>query len=180
MYRENVEEVFETCGDAPIIIVCNKGYGLRNFKILTINENMVKVRYSITEVKTPVIKLYHKNMKTSDIAQSYYILDVKKRKIVRVPIVSVYSNFPKKRGYASFPANHNKAAITFCVQDDIEIKIESNGKYKKVVAYSEENGKEVQPICFNWIEISDLPKTAFLLDFKENKVQKVQQMIFLI
>lgn len=179
MYRKNVEEVFETYGNSPIIIVCNNGYGLEKFKILATFEDRIRVRYSMTEVKTPVIKLYQKNKKEKSIAQSYYVLDVQNKKVIRVPLVSVYSNFPKKRGYASFPRNHKRPAITFCTRDDIELKIESTESANKVMAYKQEDNSETKPVCIKWLDILDLPETAFLLDIKGSKVQKVQQIIFL-
>lgn len=178
MYRECVKDVFETRGENLIIIVCNKGIGLKDFKILNVEKDWIKVRYTALNVKAPIINLYRKNAGIKQISQVYYVVDVKKRKITRVPLVSIYSNFPKKRGYISFPIRHRKMAISLCLKDNINLMLHKGVEKYEVISY-DEDGNKVQSPNATWIERDGLPKTFFLLDFQTEEVQKVQQVTFL-
>lgn len=172
MYRENIEETFETNNNRKIIIVCNNGKGIKDFKILFRGQNFVKVRYTLIDVKAPVIHLYQKSMKIKKISQIFYVLDLESKKILRVPLIS--------KRYANFFKGYRKPAIELCCNEDINIKIESqNYRHNQINAY-DKKGNETTAFFLNLIELEgNMPDTAFFLDFQNESVQKIKQIIFL-
>lgn len=82
MYR--IEKV-ETGGRKKILLVLQEGRGIKDFKILEVGDDFIKIGYTSLPVNTMYRKEYIPGtFKMKVIEQTYYFLDVKKKKIFRV------------------------------------------------------------------------------------------------
>lgn len=163
------KETIETFGYSKVLIVCEKGSGLRNFKILKRNDNTIEIGFSIGPVEVATYNIYYKDY-TEAISQAYYILDVVTGKIRRVQRVSANT---------TFPLGFKKAAISLCVRDNIMYEIVSREKEYAIKPYDEVTGEECAAYNDYWMNIKDLPKSIFELNFETGEVQKVHVVTFL-
>ena len=169
MYWYYRKEKIETYGHSKVLIVCEKGNGLRNFKILARNNSEIKVGFSIGPVCVSEYAIYHKNH-TQYIKQVYYILDVMTGKIRRVQRISANTTFPRA---------FNKSVVLFGSQENVSYRMFSSEKEYYVKPYNKITVEDSGAYSLDWFNIEELPKNVFELDFRKEEVQKVHVVTFL-
>ena len=168
MYRK---EIIQTDGKNKIVIVCNGGQGIKNFKILERRKEWIEIGFSLCPVKTSMIDEYVNGTWTkAGISQTYYMIDVENKKLLRMPIVNSHARFPKR---------FRKTVIIFGTCSDIEFKIEQRKSDYKIKACSEKDVFSRVFLNHRWVNEEDMPSTVFILDFKEQKVHRIHEVFFL-
>lgn len=169
MYWYYRKEKIDTFGHSKILIICEKGNGLRNFKILARNNNEIEVGFSIGPVSVPTYIIYYKNF-TQYITQAYYILDIVTGKLRRVNRVSANTKFPKA---------FNKPVISFCSHENVNYTLLATEDEYYVKPYNDITGEDSGAYNIDWLNIEELPSSVFELNFKAEEVQKVHAVTFL-
>lgn len=168
MYWYYRREKIETYGHSKVLIVCDNGNGIRNFKILARNGNEIEVGFSIGQVFVQSYIIHHKDFKQY-IRQTYYVLDVMSGELRRVRRINANTTFPKA---------FNKPVISFCSRENVNYTLFSSKKEYYVKPFDELTGEESGAYNLDWINIEELPKSIFELDFGAEKVQKVHVVTF--
>lgn len=169
MYWYYRKEKIETYGYSKMLIVCDKGNGIRNFKILARNNTEIEVGFSIGHVNVQRYIIQHKDF-TQYIMQTYYLLDVVTGRIRRVQRIN---------GNTTFPRAFKKPVISFCSKEKVNYTLLCSEKEYFVKPFNEVTGEDSGAYNLDWINIENLPSSILELDFKAETVQKVHVVTFL-
>lgn len=163
MYRR---ETLVTDGKDLVVLVCKDGLGIKNFKIFSQSNLAVDVGYSLEAVRTPGILDWNKKC-VRPIYRTYYVLDLKQKKLLRANVIHAWAKFPK-----SFA----KTAIVLAQFTDAEFSIQVQNDELHVRGDDEEYKLNN---TMSFIDEEDMPGSVHVLDFKAKEVHVLQQVIFL-
>lgn len=168
MYRK---ETLMTDGEKRLVIVCDNGMGLSNFKIFAQKDNYIDVGYSLAPVRTNTIITYSADTyEEVKFSQTYYVLDLEQKKLFRAACIGVNAKFPMQR---------KKNAVLFDVWSDVQIKLEKKNDEYVVRAYDEEGDNVQAAVSYRWVDEEEMPGNIHIVDFKNEVVHDVQSVIFL-
>lgn len=163
MYRR---ETLVTDGKELVVLVCKGGWGIENFKIFSRSNLAVDVGYTLKTVRTPGMLDWSKKC-VCTIYRTYYVLDLKQKKLLRANAIHAWARFPK---------NFAKRAIVLGKFTDAEFSVQEKNDELCVCGDSEQYRLNN---TLGFIDEEDMPGSIHVLDFKAKEVQRVQQVIFL-
>lgn len=174
-----VTRTFITEESKPIVIVCNNGKGIENFKIVESSPNHVTAEFEFKDVRGQEIVITDEER----ICQNYYIIDVEKKKILRVPLAHDGSKFSK---------GFRKMAVVFGVWSEVVFILKENKLNYEVRAIQHQNAANVQKeikdyteddaidaATHRWCDEEKMPGEIWVIDFKSQKVHNLQEVSFL-
>ena len=163
MYRK---ETLVKSKENRIVLVCNHGMGIKNFKILAQSDNAIDVEFELIEKKNvPIIRDWNTDGKFKEIEQLYYIVDLDTNRLIRV----------SKIGFETeIPINAKKPMILFGIYTDVEPVIKKEKNKFKV-----KSSEDFVTANFYWIDEENMPGAIFIIDFEKMEVQKIQQINFI-
>ena len=170
MYRK---ESLVTGGERQILIVCENGMGIKNFKIFYETERCVDVGFTFEKVETDTLITYiPKTYKQLKVTQTYYLLDLDEKRIYRLGRIGDFakiSKFSKTR------------KLHLGIYTDTECHVEESGSYKLFRAeITDEKGLKPLFTDKDWVDIMDMPGKMVVATFAPGKssVQEVTHAIF--
>lgn len=161
MYRI---EMLKTNGKKSILLVCEDGMGLKDFKILEKGDDYVKIGYVPTTVRTMCLVEYIKGTyKTVLIEQSYYLLDLDKNKIFRLERIGGNSRIDngaktKKLYLGKYPGTK------------MTIRTTRNFHYLQA-SITDENGLKPFTTDATWVNLEEMPGTMIALTFEHGEIR---------
>ena len=163
MYRK---ETLIKNKENKIVLVCNNGMGIRNFKIISQSNKAMDVSFELVEKKNvPIIKDWSDSEETKEIEQIYYVFDFETGNLVRV----------SKIGFGTeIPINVKKQMILFGVYTDVEPVIKKEKNKFKI-----KSSEEYVTANFYWLDEKFMPGAIFMIDFEKIEVQRIQNVIFI-
>ena len=171
MYRM---ETLVTEGDRLVLLVCEEGLGIKNFKIFHETKDCVDVGYTLEPVETETLITFIPNSyKRLWVTQTYYLLDLDKKKIYRVGRIGDHGRIDKKC---------KTRKIYFGIFSDTECYVEEKGSTRVFRAdITDEKGLRPLFTDADWVNSEKMPGLMVAATFspEETTVERVNHAIFL-
>lgn len=170
-----ISERWQTDESGKVVVVCNDGQGIKDFKIDHCGDGYVDVTFSLCKVKTTEIKSWDWKDDGVVIRQSYYVLDTNTKKIVRSTVVGAGARFSK---------SFKKTVLMFGIWSDVEFRIEEKDSEEHIIrAYDVETGEEIlSAATLRWVggsrEADDGLDFSVIsvVDFVNGKIHNLQSL----
>lgn len=171
MYRM---ESLVTNGKRQVLLVCEEGMGIKNFKILGETDTCVDAGFTLESVETETLITFIPNTyKRLWVTQTYYLLDLDKKKIFRVGRIGDHARIDKRC---------RTRKIYFGLFSDTECYVESTkSSYVFRADITDEKGLKPLFTDADWVNSENMPGIIVAVTFspEETTVQKVEHAIFL-